>query len=122
MSLLRAWSPYLALVVLLVGTRVIGPIAAFLQAGPGMEIAWEGILGTDIAGAIGWAYVPGTWLLVSALIAVPIFGMARTDVTAAWREAIGKVVSPAIALVFVIAMVEIMLQTAATPTRPSTAA
>ena len=115
MSLLRAWSPYLALVVLLVGTRVIDPIAAFLQDGPGMEIVWEGILGTEIGGAIGWAYVPGTWLLVSALVAVPIFGMSRKAVTDAWREAVGKIVSPAIALVFVIAMVEIMLQTASHP-------
>ena len=115
MSLLRAWSPYLALVVLLVGTRVIDPIATFLQSGPGMEIAWNGILGTEIGGSIGWAYVPGTWLLISALIAVPIFGMSRGAVTDAWREALGKIVSPAIALVFVIAMVEIMLQTAAHP-------
>ena len=115
MSLLRAWSPYLALVVLLVGTRVIDPIATFLQSGPGMEIAWNGILGTEIGGSIGWAYVPGMWLLISALIAVPIFGMSRGAVTDAWREALGKIVSPAIALVFVIAMVEIMLQTAAHP-------
>nr|WP_321163753.1 L-lactate permease [Halorubrum saccharovorum] len=114
-SLLRAWSPYLALVVLLIGTRVIDPIASFLQNGPGMTIAVDGILGTGIDGAIGWAYVPGTWLLVSALLAVPIFRMRSGDVTDAWREAAGKIVSPAISLVFVIAMVEVMLQTAAHP-------
>ena len=115
MSLARAWSPYVALVVLLVGTRMIEPVAAFLQHGPGMEIAWTGILGTDVGGAISWAYVPGTWLIVSALLAVPIFGMDRGAVGDAWREAGAKIVSPAIALVFVIAMVEIMLQTAAHP-------
>ena len=115
MSLLRAWSPYVALVVLLIGTRVIGPIAAFLQSGPGMTIAVSDLFGTDIGGAIGWAYVPGTWLLVSALIAVPVFGMSADEVTDAWREAAGKIVSPAVSLVFVIAMVEVMLQTAAHP-------
>ena len=115
MSLVRAWSPYLALVVLLVGTRVIDPVATFLQEGPGMTLAWTGIAGTDISGAIGWAYVPGTWLIASALLAVPIFGMNTEEVTAAWREAGAKIVSPAVALVFVIAMVEIMLQTAAHP-------
>ncbi|PAU84140.1 lactate permease [Halorubrum salipaludis] len=114
-SLLRAWSPYLALVVLLIGTRVIDPIASFLQSGPGMTIAVEELFGTTIGGAIGWAYVPGTWLLVSALLAVPLFRMEAGDVTDAWREAAGKIVSPAIALVFVIAMVEVMLQTAAHP-------
>ncbi|WP_418284573.1 L-lactate permease [Halorubrum sp. DTA46] len=115
MSLVRAWSPYLVLVALLVGTRVIDPVATFLQDGPGMTLAWTGIAGTDIGGAIGWAYVPGTWLIASALLAVPIFGMPATEVTAAWREAGAKIVSPAVALVFVIAMVEIMLQTAAHP-------
>ena len=114
-SLLRAWSPYLALVVLLIGTRVIGPIATFLQEGPLMTIALSDILGTTIDGAIGWAYVPGTWLLVSALIAVPVFGMSADEVTSAWREAGAKIVSPAVSLVFVIAMVEVMLQTAAHP-------
>ena len=115
MSLLRAWSPYLALVVLLIGTRVIDPIATFLQEGPGMTIAVSNVFGTEIGGAIGWAYVPGTWLLVSALIAVPVFGMSADEVTSAWREAAGKIVSPAVSLVFVIAMVEVMLQTAAHP-------
>ncbi|MDZ5811136.1 L-lactate permease [Halorubrum sp. AD140] len=115
MSLFRAWSPYLVLVVLLVGTRVVTPVATFLQEGPGMELAWDGIAGTTISGTIGWAYVPGTWLLVSALLAVPIFGMGRGDVTDAWREGAEKIVSPAIALMFVIAMVEVMLQTASHP-------
>ncbi len=115
MSIFRAWSPYLVLVVLLVGTRVIDPIATFLQEGTGMAIEWSGILGTDVGGAIAWAYVPGTWLLVSALVAIPLFGMDRGEVSDAWREAAGKIVSPAVALVFVIAMVEIMLQTADAP-------
>lgn len=115
MSLVRAWSPYVALVVLLIGTRVIGPVATFLQEGPGMTIVASGVFGTTIDGAIGWAYVPGTWLLVSALLAVPVFGMSADGVTSAWREAGEKIVSPAVSLVFVIAMVEVMLQTAAHP-------
>ncbi len=111
MSLLRAWAPYLILVVLLIGTRVIEPIAVFLQDGPGMAIEWPAILGTGIAGGIDWAYVPGTWLVISALIAIPLFRMTTEEVVGAWREAGSKIVSPMIALVFVIAMVEIMLET-----------
>jgi len=124
MSLLRAWSPYLILVVLLIGTRVIEPVTDFLQGdavvtlatgagqfelGPSFE--WSAILGTELGGAIGWAYVPGTWLLLSALIAIPLFGMNADEVGGAWREAAGKMLSPLIALVFVIAMVEVMLET-----------
>src|SRR6056297_232676 len=38
MGLLRAWSPYIVLVVLLISTRVIGPVATFLQEGPLMTL------------------------------------------------------------------------------------
>ncbi|MFO7833800.1 MAG: L-lactate permease [Halohasta sp.] len=115
MGLLRAWSPYVILSVLLIATRVVDPIAAFLQQGPFLAIGWD-VFGTDLEGAIRWAYVPGTWLLVSALVAIPLFGMDRQQVTSAWGEAAGKIVSPAVVLMFVIAMVEIMLNTDATAT------
>ena len=110
MGLLRAWSPYIILALLLIATRMIEPLAAFLQAGPILAISWD-VFGTGLEGAIRWAYVPGTWLLVSALVAVPLFGMSRDEVAGAWKEAGGKIVSPAIVLFFVIAMVEIMLNT-----------
>jgi len=114
MGLFRAWSPYIVLAGLLIITRMIEPIAAFLQQGPILEITWD-VFGTGLEGGISWAYVPGTWLLVSALVAVPLFGMSREEVTGAWKEAAGKIVSPAIVLFFVIAMVEIMLNTDAHP-------
>lgn len=115
MGLLRAWSPYIILSVLLIATRVIDPVAAFLQQGPILAISWD-VFGTGLEGAIRWAYVPGTWLLVSALIAIPLFGMNRQQVTSAWQEAGGKIVAPAVVLMFVIAMVEIMLNTDAAET------
>jgi len=75
-----------------------------------LAISWD-VFNTGLDGAIRWAYVPGTWLLVSALVAVPLFGMNRGQVAGAWREAAEKIVSPTIVLFFVIAMVEIMLNT-----------
>ena len=126
MSLLRAWTPYILLVVLLVITRVVDPLPAFLQ-GEAVEIAgttitahqllftttWEGILGTGLDGGIDWVYVPGFWLVCCALIAIPLYGMSGTQVKAAWAEAGEKLVAPFIALVFVIAMVQVMLQSGA---------
>ena len=119
MSLLKAWSPYVILVVLLVITRAVDPISAAIndaslgvQVGDftlGVVLAWENILGTGLDDSIGWVNVPGFWLIVSALIAIPLFGMNGSQVSAAWAEAGRKIVSPFIALVFVIAMVEVML-------------
>lgn len=118
MSLVRAWAPYLILVALLVGTRVIEPVGDWLRTTPGLTLLWDDILNTTLAGSVEWAYVPGTWLVISALLAIPIFGMTREQIGGAWREAAETLVSPAVALVFVIAMVEIMLETGTHPGAP----
>jgi len=118
MSLLRAWSPYLLLVILLIITRDFTPIGELLTDHPIFAPTWDGILGTTIVQGIEWAYVPGTWLLASALIAIPVFGMTKQQVTSAWREAGQTIRTPAIALVFVIGMVGIMLESGQYPEAP----
>lgn len=129
MSLLRAWSPYIILIVLLVVTRVVEPISDVLtdddlgvQFGEitlGVIIEWAPIFGYDALEAdIAWVNVPGFWLIVSALIAIAIFDLSFDQVTAAWREAAEKLVSPFIALVFVIAMVQVMIQSGGAPGVP----
>ena len=116
MSLLAAWAPYIILVVLLVITRVIDPVAEFLTTT--LVIEWSGILGTELGSDIAWMHLPGTWLIVSALIAIPLYRMNGEQVKAAWAEAVEKLVAPFIALVFVIAMVQVMLQSGAHPGAP----
>ncbi|WP_265110621.1 L-lactate permease [Halosolutus halophilus] len=110
MSLLRAWTPYILLVVLLVVTRVVDPLPTVLQR---FGTEWSNILGTGIDGGIDWLYVPGFWLFVCALIAIPLYGMSSREIKAAWSEAGQKLIAPLIALVFVIAMVQVMLQSGA---------
>lgn len=117
MSLLKAWSPYVLLVVLLVVTRAVGPISDFINRDV-FVINWGDILGTSLSGSVAWMNVPGFWLLVSAVLAIPIFGMSGEEVGDAWKEAARKIVSPFIALVFVIAMVQVMLQSGAHPGAP----
>jgi len=127
MSLAKAWSPYVVLVILLVVTRAVDFISdpignpenavEFTVSGLGtfqlgVVLNWNGILGFDeLAGGIGIVSVPGFWLFISALVAIAIFGMPRERVGAAWKEAGQKLVSPLIALVFVVAMVQVMLNT-----------
>ncbi|WP_299335792.1 L-lactate permease [Haloplanus sp.] len=117
MSLGKAWSPYVILVVLLVITRAVGPISSFINR-PSFVISWSEILGTSISNGIGWMNVPGFWLIVSAVLAIPIFGMSGDEVSAAWKETARKIVSPFIALIFVIAMVQVMLNSGAHPGAP----
>jgi lactate permease len=134
----RAWAPYVLLVVLLVATRGIDPLAELLQGeavevlGVGLSLAlgtittgvgeitiglfgfeWNSILGTGIENGIAFAYLPGMWLLVSAIVSIPLFGMSSRQVTEAWREASRNLRSPLVALVFVLAMAHVMLQSGA---------
>ncbi|QSG03697.1 L-lactate permease [Natranaeroarchaeum sulfidigenes] len=118
MSLARAWAPYLILVVLLIITRDFTPIGEVLSQAAVFTPEWDGILGTEVTNSIDWAYVPGTWLVLSALIAIPLFDLDGSEVAGAWREAGQKIVSPAIALVFVIGMVGIMLESGQYPDAP----
>ena len=117
MSLLKAWSPYVALVVLLVVTRAVGPVSNFINRDI-FIISFSEIFGTPISPSFAWMNVPGFWLIMSAVIAIPIFGMSGDEISAAWREAVRKIASPFIALVFVIAMVQVMLQSGSHPGAP----
>jgi lactate permease len=133
MSLLKAWSPYIVLIVLLVVTRVVDPISETItDADLGADIAvaglgeftigvvimWNEMFGYDLAADIEWMNAPGFWLLLSAIIAIGIFGMSGQQVKAAWTEAAQKLVSPFIALIFVIAMVQVMIQSGGAPGAP----
>ncbi|ESS12528.1 MAG: L-lactate permease [uncultured archaeon A07HR60] len=117
MSLLKAWSPYVALVVLLVVTRAVGPVSNFINRDI-FIISFSEIFGTPISPSFAWMNVPGFWLIMSAVIAIPIFGMSGDEISAAWKEAVRKIASPFIALVFVIAMVQVMLQSGSHPGAP----
>ena len=75
----------LLLVVLLIVTRDFTPIGEILTDLAVFTPTCEGILGTEVTNSIDWAYVPGTWLVLSALLAVPLFGLDGSQVASAWR-------------------------------------
>jgi lactate permease len=119
MGLVRAWSPYIALVVLLVVTRAVDPISEFITDASvgadignvtvGIVLAWNDILGTGLEESFAWLNVPGFWLLVSAVVAIPLFRMNSRQIRAAWGEAAQKIAAPFVALTFVLMMVQVML-------------
>ncbi|PSP24245.1 lactate permease [Halobacteriales archaeon QH_10_65_19] len=128
MSLLTAWSPYIFLAVLLVLTRAIDPVSEVITDASigvdvgnftlGIVLGWSDIFGTGLGGSIGWVNVPGFWLLLSAVVAVPIFGMSSRQVSNAWGEAVQKIAAPFVALTFVLMMVEVMLSAGSPAANP----
>ena len=138
MSPARAWTPYVLLIVFLVVTRSVDSFAALLQgesvtvAGFELSLAlatvttslgefalgigwfeWGSILGTSLANGVEFAYLPGTWLLLAAVVSIPLFGMSGTQVADAWGEAVSSLHAPLVALAFVLAMAHVMLHSGA---------
>lgn len=112
MSLLKAWIPYLIIAVVLVLTRIpqLGikgilnddPLAPFV-------ISINNILGYETLDySLKWAYLPGTFFIITALITIFLHGMKKEQVKTAWKETFSQVSGAALAIIFGLALVQIM--------------
>jgi len=113
-SILKAWMPYVMIGLLLVLTRVRTlPIYEWVKSA---DIPYSGLFGTTVSGTIDPLYNPGImpFILVS-LLCIPLFGMKKREVGAAWSEAIKRMKNPLIALIFAVPMVRIMMQSGNNP-------
>ena len=113
-SILKAWMPYVMIGLLLVLTRV--RTLPFYEWIKSADIPYAGLFGTTVSGTIDPLYNPGIipFILVS-LLCIPLFGMKRREVGAAWSEALKRIKNPVIALIFAVPMVRIMMQSGNNP-------
>lgn len=111
MSLVRAWAPYVIIALLLVATRIpaLG-IKGLLNDVESIFVIKNGnLFGVDNTSfTLKWAYVPGTAFIMVALICVGLHKMKAADVGAAWKSSLKQVSGAAVALVFGLAMVQIL--------------
>lgn len=109
MSLIRAWLPYVLIAVILILTRIpaLG-IKDMLQGGIFLIKTKELFGVKNTALSLKWAYVPGTAFVLIALFTVFLHKMKKTDVKKAWASSLKQVSGAAIALVFGLALVQIM--------------
>ncbi len=107
MPLWLAWFPYILIGAILIITRIryLG-VSQLLQD---WSLKWTNILHTGIKYSVAPLYLPGIipFILV-ALLAIGLYKMRRSEVKRAWGNAFKKIVSPAIALLFAVALVQIM--------------
>ena len=109
-SLFMAWMPYLLIALLLVLTRIRSlPFGGWIKSV--LTIRYENLFGTGIANSFNLLYIPGIipFILV-ALICIPMYRMNRRQVGLAWKETFRRIKGPAIALLFAVPMVRIMMQ------------
>ena len=111
MSLILAWLPYVIIAVLLVLTRIpaLGIKQLLNDANTIFVIKTPDLFGIEgTAYSLKWAYVPGTVFILIALATIFLHKMKAADVKKAWTNSLKQVSGAAIALVFGLALVQIM--------------
>ena len=107
-SLVRAFSPYLIVIGLLIITRVIAPLKAFLT-GDLTTIQFTNLFGTTISSKIQLAYSPGIILIIVSLICILLFKMNGQAVKRSWSSSAKTMVAAAPALLFSVPMVQVFI-------------
>ena len=113
MPLLKAFTPYIIIIAILVATRVCQNV------GMGWASAMKAFtIGTGKSGVIlglnwNWAILwnPGVIFIIVAVLTIVIQGMKGSEVSGAWKDTGKQVSGAAIALLFGVAMVNIFRYT-----------
>ncbi|MDO4441026.1 MAG: L-lactate permease [Moraxella sp.] len=106
-SVLRAFMPYLLVIGILIATRTIKPLKAWLNEN--FVITFSNILDTSITNKTQLLYSPGTTLLLVSIICIFIFGMKGDTVKKSWGASFKTMLAAAPALLFSIPMVQVFI-------------
>ena len=104
MSTMMAWLPYVFVAGLILFTRLVPPVKAFLNT---ITIKFPAIGG--IKPAFGIGYSPGTIFIVVSLLTFLVHGMKTDAYAKAWKEASRVIVSASVALIFTVPMVQVLI-------------
>jgi len=104
MGTLMAWMPYVCVAGLILLTRLIAPIKAFLNS---VTITFPTIGG--ITPKFGIGYSPGTIFIAVSLITFALHGMKTDAYSKAWKTAGKTIVSASTALIFTVPMVQVFI-------------
>lgn len=111
MPLLRAWAPYVFVVLLLVLTRTILPVKAWLTS-PDMTLALDNLFGSGINARVQVLYLPGTVLIIASLFTFFLHRMSVKDYGRALRSSGTTMMAAAPALLLAVPMVQVFLNSA----------
>lgn len=111
-----AWLPYILVALLLVLTRIDQLGIKALATAPSVTIVWSNILGTSLGYSLQPLYLPGIvpFTLV-AIITIFLHRMPSEAVKLTWGKSVKQIIPATVALVFALAMVNIMRFTGNNP-------
>ena len=107
-SVLRAFSPYVLVIALLILTRTVAPLKAFLT-GPMTTLRFSELFGTKIAATAQFLYSPGFILILASLACMFIFGMKQGQYGRAVKSSASTMVDAAPALLLAVPMVQVFV-------------
>ncbi|MDQ0162279.1 L-lactate permease [Aeribacillus alveayuensis] len=110
LSLIKAWSPYIFVAILLVLTRVSPQVKEMLTS-KYVTLSIEGFFGTNIGYKLSPLYVPGTIFIFVSILTFFFHKMNWSSYQKAWSNSLKTVVSAGSALIFAVPMIKIFLNT-----------
>ena len=109
LSLVRAWIPYAVIAVLLVITRIPALGIKQLLTSDAFALKLPDLFGVaNTSYSLKWAYLPGVFFILAALATIFLHRMKAPDVKKAWGDSFKQVSGAAVALIFGLALVQIM--------------
>lgn len=111
-SVLRAFSPYVLVVALLILTRTVAPLKAFLT-GPLTTFKIPALFGTSISPSVQLFYSPGFILILVSLACIAIFSMTGRQFMRGAKYSAITMVEAAPALLLAVPMVQVFINSAA---------
>lgn len=114
-SVVRAFAPYLIVILLLIVTRTIPEVKKFLT-GPELTIKFTELFGTKINHSESLLYSPASVLLLTSIICIFLFSMKKEDIKRSWSSSAKTMLSAAPALLFSVPMVQVFINSASAPT------
>ena len=110
MGMLKAWSPYVIVALLLLSSRVVPPFRTLLQS---VTLNWSNILGSSInMSAVQPLYLPGTLFIMASLITLVLHQIPGDAYRKAWGNSLRVSAAASVALVFTVPMVQVFLNSA----------
>ncbi|MGB3828744.1 MAG: L-lactate permease [Ornithinimicrobium sp.] len=107
MSIVRAWSPYALVALLLVFTRTVPPVTTFLTETTAIPI--DNILGTGISQTVQPFYLPGFVFIVVCVTTYFLHGMTGPKIAETWKVAGGQLAGAGVALLFALPLVRVFI-------------
>jgi lactate permease len=113
-SLLKAWTPYILIGLLLILTRVrFLPFNSWITS---VKYVSPELFGTNVTTGFDPLNIPGIMpFMLIALFCIPMFKMTGEQVGIAWGEAVKRIKAPFIALIFAVPLVRIMMISGTNP-------